>query len=206
METAEKQVTDVVKMDIHLDYTADGKRYIARVSEIIQLDEGVPYPEYDPNNPDDSMAAITREYYTRRTDRQSFTTRLIMHYDLATHTYIADNRLSKELEERLRNNLPEDIRVEFDKFMLENWGPRNDEVDEIITAELVEQQLADLDAQVEAIKEKQAKELSAEQNKLFQIEQDNIARAQWKQGYVDSQSAAQPQFTVGSFFNDSDYQ
>ena len=60
--TAEKQVTDVVKCDIHLDYTPDGKRYIDRISEIIQLEEGIPYPEYDAKNPVDSMNEITKEY------------------------------------------------------------------------------------------------------------------------------------------------
>ena len=205
MRTAEKQVLDVVKMDIHLDYTADGKRYIARISEIIPLEEGVPYPEYDPNNPEDSMANITREYYTRKTDRQGFVTNIIMHYDLDTHTYIADNRMSKELEERLRNNLAEDLRADFDKFMLEEWGPRTED-GEIIPAEEIERQLEELDAKTAEIKAKREAEMSKEENISAQIEADNQARAQWKQGYINQEKAqAAAAFSIGSFFDDSDY-
>lgn len=95
METAEKQVTDVVKVDVHLDYTPDGKRYIDRISEIIQLEEGTPYPEYNPDDATNSMNEITAEYYRRKTDRVGFATREIMHYDLKTHTYVATGRFSE---------------------------------------------------------------------------------------------------------------
>ena len=51
MLTAEQQVIDVIRVDIHLNYTTDGRRYIERISEIVKLEESVPYPEYDQDNP-----------------------------------------------------------------------------------------------------------------------------------------------------------
>ena len=124
METAEKQVTDVVKFDIHLDYTPSGKRYISKISEIIQLDSNIPYPEYDSNDPVNSMNIINREYYHRRTDRISFTWRTIMHYDLDTDTYICDQRISAPMEDRILATIDPEIRDEFKKFIYDNWGVR----------------------------------------------------------------------------------
>ena len=58
MSTAERQVIDVVKCDIHLDYTPDGKRYIERISEIVPLAEGIPYPELDRDDLTFSVASL----------------------------------------------------------------------------------------------------------------------------------------------------
>ena len=126
MSTAERQVIEVVKCDIHLDYTPDGKRFIERISEIVPLAEGIPYPDYDPTNREDSMNMITKEYYSRSTDRVSFYTHDIMRYDLKTDTYYCIDRFSQELEDRIRYNLGDDLRPLFDKFMLDNWGKRPD--------------------------------------------------------------------------------
>lgn len=122
METAEKQVTDVVRVDVHLETTADGRRYIQRVSEIVQLDTAVPYPDIDKNDIEYSKAMVDREYYYRTTDRISFTTREILSYDLDTNTYFTKQRFSQKTEERIKNNLDPELRMEFECFMLENWG------------------------------------------------------------------------------------
>ena len=126
MKTAEKQVTDVIKVDIHLDYTPGGKRYIERITEIIPLDENLPYPDYDESDSLNSMNKITREYYERKTDRISFYTRDILVYDIKTHTYKVANRFSPQLESEIRKNLGEDLCIEFDKFMYNEWGRRPD--------------------------------------------------------------------------------
>ena len=124
MSTAERQVIDVVKCDIHLDYTPDGKRYIERISEIIPLPEGVPYPELDKNNLDFSKANLDREYYERSTDRVSFTTHDILRYDLNTHTYYVVDRFSPALESKMRSVMTPDVRKAYDKFIFANWGKR----------------------------------------------------------------------------------
>lgn len=132
METAEKQVTDVVRVDIHLETTPDGKRYIQRISEIVQLNMASQYPELDRDDFEFSKAAIEREYYYRQTDRISFTTREILSYDLDTHTYYTNQRFSPQTEARIKGNLDPELRMEFECFMLENWGVPKDIEDGII--------------------------------------------------------------------------
>lgn len=121
MVTAEQQVIDVIKVDVHLDYTATGKRYIERVTEIIPLDEGIPYPEYDPAEHDASMAALQKEYYTRRTDRQTFTTRDILKYDLENDSYETVEWFTPVLTQHILNCLPESKRAEFVSYVEKYW-------------------------------------------------------------------------------------
>ena len=178
MSTAERQVIEVVKCDIHLDYTPDGKRFIERISEIVPLAEGIPYPDYDPKNKEDSMNIITKEYYSRSTDRVSFYTHDIMRYDLKTDTYYCIDRFSQELEDRIRYNLGDDLRPLFDKFMLDNWGKRADgEEDKIAEAmtKYTPEQLLDI-----KISDKQAgveiadfKDTSVPASKLLSLSKDD---------------------------------
>ena len=216
METAEKQVTDVVKVDIHLDYTPDGKRYIDRISEITQLDEGIPYPEYDVNDPENSMNRITAEYYRRKTDRVGFTTRVILKYDLDTHTYKVNERFSQYLENRLRGNLNEELRVAFDEFMLRNWGPRTDDAEVIISRESVERQLEEYKTKLEAIDNKYKEQKKADEEREAQLQAMEDAKSAadieaeaankdlWAKGYIPDDEPNAPEFTVGSFFDDDD--
>lgn len=216
METAEKQVTDVVKIDIHLDYTPDGKRYIDRISEIVQLEEGVPYPEYDLNDPDNSMNKITAEYYRRKTDRVGFTTRLILKYNLDTHTYEVRDRFSPYLESRLRGNLGPELQVGFDDFMLREWGPRQDDENGIIISQAsIQKQLDEYAEQLAAIDQKykdQEEALKARENELKTMEDaksaaaiqaDAADRELWAHGYIPEDDA--PEFSIGSFFDDDLY-
>lgn len=217
METAEKQVTDVVKVDIHLDYTPDGKRYIDRISEIVQLEEGTPYPEYNPDDATNSMNEITAEYYRRKTDRVGFTTRLIMKYNLATHTYETVDRFSEYLENRIRSNLGTELSVNFDEFMLKEWGPRPGSAEAALSeAEIKEklegyqEKIQEITASYESIKQ----DSIAAKPDTHSIETgDDIAeaaaeKAMWAAGYTptspDEEAEAQ-EFEIGNFFDDSDY-
>lgn len=139
MSTAERQVIEVVKCDIHLDYTPDGKRYIERISEIVPLAEGIPYPDLDKNDLQYSKAMLDREYYERSTDRVSFYTHDILKYDLNTHTYYVVDRFTPALESRMRMVMHPDVRKAYDKFIYTNWGRRKPtgdftEVDEVAEA------------------------------------------------------------------------
>lgn len=127
MSTAERQVIDVVKCDVHLDYTPDGKRFIERVSEIVPLAEGVPYPDIDKMDLDYSKALLEREYYNRQTDRISFYAHDILRYDTDTHTYYVCDRFSEALEHKMRSVMHPDVRKAYDKFVIANWGIRKDE-------------------------------------------------------------------------------
>ena len=123
MEIAEKQVIDVVRVDVHVDYTQDGFRYIDRICEIVPLEQGIAYPEYDPNNAENSSNVIAREFYQRTTDRQMFEVRKIMHFDLESMSYVPDNRFSGATEKRIREVL-KDMRPEFDAFMAQCWDSK----------------------------------------------------------------------------------
>ena len=141
MSTGERQVIDVVKCDIHLDYTPDGKRYIERISEIVPLAEGIPYPDLDKNDLQYSKAMLDKEYYERSTDRVSFYTHDILKYDLNTHTYYVVDRFTPALESRMRMVMHPDVRKAYDKFIYTNWGRRKPtgdftEVDEVAEAVL----------------------------------------------------------------------
>ena len=118
--TAETQVLDVVKVDVHLDYDVEGNRFIERITEIIKLDEGTPYPPYDPNDPVNSMNIITAEYYRRKTDRMSFTTKQILHFDHDNFTYITDEWFSERLTRHMMSRIPKEYRAEF-KQLASNW-------------------------------------------------------------------------------------
>lgn len=227
METAEKQVTDVVKCDIHLDYTPDGKRYIDRISEITQLDEGIPYPEYNPADPENSMNQITAEYYQRSTDRVGFTTRLILKYDLATHTYYTVDRFSQYLENRLRGNLNKELQVAFDEFMLREWGPRKEnDGGEPMTEEEISERLEEMQDEIKVIdaKYKDIMENSGSgANMTFEksdvqkledgelddyvapdsvIEEEAAQNEFWKSGYNPENSN---EFDIGDFYSADDY-
>ncbi len=128
MTTAEKNVTDVVKMNIHLDFSAAGKRCIKRITEIVQLEEGTPYPEYDPGNKEDSMAKIQKEYYVRQTDRTSFITRDILTYDSDADTYIPGECPSEFMINKIYSSLPDKgEKAEFKKFVDYYWKGIKDE-------------------------------------------------------------------------------
>ena len=123
METAEKQVTDVVRFDIHLERSADGKPYVQRITEVVQLDSAVPYPEYDEKDPVNSFNRIHAEYFRRETDRISFDTREILSYNLETDTYYTKHRMTKKTEDFIRNHIPSaNERARFDYFITQEWG------------------------------------------------------------------------------------
>lgn len=206
MQVAEKQVLDVVKVDIHLDYTPDGKRYIERITEIVPLPEGVPYPEYDPNDPVNSMNKITREFYQRTTDRVGFYTHDILRYDLETHTYYTVNRFSPALEEKIRKNLGKELRVLFDYFMISEWDLARKDLSEGERAKKLEE-LKRLEQYVEKLKrdkDSTQKEIKApiEENKTgAQIEEEAAEKALWAEGYAEGEKV--DEFTLSLFFDNT---
>ena len=209
METAEKQVTDVIKMDIHLNYTADGKRYIERITEIIQLEEGIPYPEYNEDKPD-SINKLTAEYYRRSTDRLGFYTRDIVKYDLETDTYIACNRISDKLDSLMKSNMGKEMAENYELFMLKNWGA----MDSNTPAEEVEEAIKRLEDSIRSknavyidnttVDENDGYMLIDKEGKL--IEQEAEEKREWADGYeggihADKNSDASGGVGIGEFFD-----
>lgn len=126
--TVEPQIIDVIKVDCHLDYDVRGNRYIERITEIIRLDS-IPYPERGPKEPlDEYQVRLQKEYYTRRTDRETFTTRDVLVFNPHTFTYdVARDKkgnpvfFSPELTKHIFSRLPVDEVDVWKQWVLENW-------------------------------------------------------------------------------------
>lgn len=123
---AQKQVIDVVHMNIHLDYTVTGKFFIERITEIVKLPEGVEYPDLDPEDLEFSKAELDREYYARQTDRKTFEVKDIIRYDLKTDTYIGVNMPSDELLSDMFKCLEDKEQEDFNAFLLKFFGETYD--------------------------------------------------------------------------------
>lgn len=120
MQTAEKQVTDVLKMNIHLGFR-DGKRFIERITEIYQSEEGADYPSYMESDPTRSMYELNKEYFYRQTDRISFNSHDILRYNIETDTYEVGEPMSQYLYGRIYEALPSEDKPEFEKFIKYYW-------------------------------------------------------------------------------------
>lgn len=120
MSTAERQVTDALKINIHLGFE-DGKRFIKRITEIKQFEEGIPYPEYDADDPQKADYELNREYYNRETDRISFSTHDILRYNKDTDTYEIGEAFSPYLYNRLLEAMPKEDKEGFKEFVAYYW-------------------------------------------------------------------------------------
>jgi pilus assembly protein CpaF len=122
---AEKHVVSVLNIDIHLAMTYEGERYIERVTECIPLEEMEEYPRgyigtdelYSKWNA--SMDTI-REYFTRSTDRKTYTYQDIMVWD--NGKYVVKNRLTDRTIENMERNMKYEDRQAFKAFLQEHWG------------------------------------------------------------------------------------
>lgn len=125
-------VLDVIKHNVHL-MKYRGERVVEYISQIIKEDTIAPYPEIQDLleqakaalNADDSeklasvflaYTQLTREYYTRRTDRVKFKSRYIVKFNRETMTYEPGEWYTDEIFESMYNNMNELDRVAFLKF------------------------------------------------------------------------------------------
>lgn len=120
--TAEEQVLEVVTTDVHLDYEADGMRFIDRITEIVKLPTNIPYPELDPAKLNESFFRATIEYYKRRTDRPLFVTRDIIRFNRITKSYEAVRWFTPELTRKMFKSLPLERQQYYSNFIRENFN------------------------------------------------------------------------------------
>ncbi len=122
---AEQQVVAVLDFDIHLARDVEGKRYIERITEIIETQRHAPYPAGWCAEADPVLAAVRfqeteQAFFERMTDRRTHETRNIIEY--RDGAYHAVHRPSAahvaEMAARMR---PEDARA-FDAW-LNAWWP-----------------------------------------------------------------------------------
>ncbi len=138
-------VLDVIKNNVHLTFTSNKERVIEYISQIIKLSELSSYPELDDlmkqaktalSIKDEKQAAkelsqimlaqtmLTREFYTRTTDRVKFTSRKIIVYNPVTKAYEPNEWYTPDAMERILKKLDSEDRAGFIQFYKENWGCR----------------------------------------------------------------------------------
>lgn len=111
---ATQTVASVLDMDIHLERTINGIRYIARVTQILpHIAE--PYPEYNPEDVNRSMYNLQREYFYRRTDRRMFDTADIIVYHKGRYLFVNDIHPDKVA--LIKQHLSDVQSARFDKFL-----------------------------------------------------------------------------------------
>lgn len=122
---AEQQVVAVLDFDIHLARDVEGKRYIERITEIIEAQRHVPYPaewrmEKEPDQAGVRFHDTAQAFFERMTDRRTHETRNVIEF--REGAYHAVHRPStahvEEMKARMR---PQDAR-EFQTW-LETWWP-----------------------------------------------------------------------------------
>lgn len=122
---AEQQVAEVINFDIHLSKNISGHRYIERITEIIPLTQHCEYPQdyKKAKNHDEKMDLFLdtmNEFFIRMTDRKKFETRDIVVWD--NGEYKAANAITKHTYDKLCIHLDEKSKLEFNDFLVSNWG------------------------------------------------------------------------------------
>jgi pilus assembly protein CpaF len=120
MDTVERQIVEVVKLNVHLGKTPDGIRFIERITEIVPLAHQIPYPVFD--GTPETYYANHIEYMKRVTDRTMFSTQDIITFDVRSETYNMVHPLSDSLLKYMLNSMSVE---DGDKFKIATnkwWG------------------------------------------------------------------------------------
>lgn len=117
--TIQPQVIDVIKIDVHMDFDVTGFRYFERITEIVPVDHVI--PDYDPNDPVNSLAEIQRAYYDITAVGELFTTQDLIVFNKKTRQYETRAWCSARLTEYMLKCIPEDRLQDFKTFVMTNW-------------------------------------------------------------------------------------
>lgn len=124
-DTVLPQVLDVIKVDVHLNFDVDGNRYVERVTEIRKVQDDTTFMPIDKSDIEYCRAYNERVYYIKQTERSTFKTVDILHFDKETFTYVADEFMSRELTEHICQRLSEEREAEFVEFALKYWDRKD---------------------------------------------------------------------------------
>ncbi len=121
---AEEQVVNVLNFDVHLERDESGKRYISRITEIIDLDQEMPYPmAYKEAGEDNSLTAFMdtmTEYFRRTTDRKTYLAKNVVEFK--DNRYVACEPISFHNVSEMKRFMNVEDRHHFEGFLEENWG------------------------------------------------------------------------------------
>ena len=120
---AEEQVVNVLDFDVHLERDENGRRYISRITEIVALDQDLPYPEtYKSSHESVSIEFMDTmtEYFRRRTDRKIYVTNNVIEF--VDGRYVAKGRISQDNISAMKRLMSLEDREGFQHYLKENWG------------------------------------------------------------------------------------
>ena len=123
-KTAEEQVVQVLNFDVHQVKDFRGKRYIARITECIPLENKNEYT-FDHRNEKtlegkfDKFFDNATHYFAKVTDKQLYTYRNIVEF--VDGEYVITNPITDENLRGMRDNMDETDAEEFDRFIERHW-------------------------------------------------------------------------------------
>jgi len=120
---AEEQIISVLDFDIHLEITAEGQRYIERITECIPVEEenfSMDFQSYgNMNEKLNAFMKTTVEFFEKITMKKKYRAVNIVEYNIDKAKYEFKNSISEErIREMYKNMLKED-RESFKKFIEE---------------------------------------------------------------------------------------
>ncbi|WP_291568937.1 pilus assembly protein CpaF [Clostridium sp. UBA2485] len=120
---AEEQIISVLDFDIHLEITAEGQRYIERITECIPVEEenfSMDFQSYgNMNEKLNAFMKTTVEFFEKITIKKNYRAVNIVEYNIDKGKYEFKNSISEErIREMYKNMLKED-RESFKKFIEE---------------------------------------------------------------------------------------
>ena len=118
---AEQQVVSVLDFDIHLARNYEGKRYIERITEIVELTD-TPIPQsYDDikdlREKSSHFMESAAVYFTKMTDKKIFECRNIIEFK--NGKYVVVNTITKERAEKMKSAMTKKDAQEFDEYFFE---------------------------------------------------------------------------------------
>ncbi len=118
---AEQQVVSVLDFDIHLARNYEGKRYIERITEIVELTD-TPIPQSfvdikDLREKSSHFMESAAVYFTKMTDKKIFECRNIIEFK--NGKYVVVNTITKERAEKMKSAMTKKDAQEFDEYFFE---------------------------------------------------------------------------------------
>jgi len=124
-KVAEDQVVQVLNFDIHLVKDFRGRRYIERITECIPIEEKNEYT-YDHRREKTMEGKFEKffdnatMFFSKTTNKELYKYRNILEF--VNDSYVLVNPISEPNIRGMRENMDDNDKIAFDKFLQRNWG------------------------------------------------------------------------------------
>jgi len=129
-KVAEIQVVNVMNFEVHLKKAYSGERFIERITECIPVKEKNEYTfdhrkEATMEGKMDKFIDNATHYFTKITETETYVARNIIEYH--DGAYVITNRISDENIAEMRENMSEEDKLTFDKFIDQYFDIRTED-------------------------------------------------------------------------------